>query len=104
MSAALAGGSLTREALAYILLFFILNPSVKLKGDFPAGPVVNISPSNAEGADLIPGRGAKIPYALWPRNQDISNISSIVKNSIKTKKKKLKEVLLSLLLRKLRFR
>ena len=49
--------------------------------DFPAGPVVNTSPSNAGS---IPGRGAKIPYALWPRNQDINNISNIVTNSIKT--------------------
>ena len=48
--------------------------------DFPAGPVVNTSPSNAEGAGSIPGRGAKIPYALWPRNQDINNISNIVTN------------------------
>ena len=52
--------------------------------DFPAGPVVNTSPSNAEGAGSIPGLGAKIPYALWPRNQDINNISNIVTNSIKT--------------------
>ena len=51
--------------------------------DFPAGPVVNTSPSNAEGAGSIPGRGAKIPYALWPRNQDINNISNIATNSIK---------------------
>ena len=51
--------------------------------DFPAGPVVNTSPSNAEGAGSIPGLGAKIPYALWPRNQDINNISNIVTNSIK---------------------
>jgi len=52
--------------------------------DFPAGPVVNTSPSNAEGAGSIPGLGTKIPYALWPRNQDINNISNIVTNSIKT--------------------
>ena len=52
--------------------------------DFPAGPVVNTSPSNAEGAGSIPGLRAKIPYALWPRNQDINNISNIVTNSIKT--------------------
>ena len=46
--------------------------------DFPAGPVVNTSPSNAEAVGLIPGQGAKIPYALWLRNQDINNISNIV--------------------------
>ena len=49
--------------------------------DFPAGPVVNTSSSNAGS---IPGWGTKIPYALWPRNQDINNISNIVTNSIKT--------------------
>ena len=35
--------------------------------DFPGGPVVKTSPSNAGGAGLIPGRGAKIPRALWPK-------------------------------------
>ena len=52
--------------------------------DFPTGPVVSTSPSNTEGAGSIPCQGAKIPYALWPRNQDINNISNIVTNSIKT--------------------
>ena len=52
--------------------------------DFPAGPVVNSLPSNAEGAGSIPDWGAKIPYAPRPRNQDINNISNIVTNSIKT--------------------
>ena len=32
-------------------------------GDFLGGPVVRILPSNAGGGCLIPGRGAKIPYA-----------------------------------------
>ena len=36
--------------------------------DFPTGPVVSTSPSNTEGAGSIPCQGAKIPYALWPRN------------------------------------
>ena len=39
--------------------------------DFPGGPVVKTLPSNAEGAGLIPGRGAKIPHALGPKNQNI---------------------------------
>ena len=46
--------------------------------------VVNTLPSNAEGAGSIPDWGAKIPYAPWPGNQDINNISNIVTNSIKT--------------------
>ena len=36
--------------------------------DFPGGPVVKTSPSSAGGADSIPGRGAKIPHASWPKN------------------------------------
>ena len=40
-------------------------------GDFPGGPVVKTLPSNAGGAGLIPGQGAKIPHALWPKHQNI---------------------------------
>ena len=39
--------------------------------DFPGGPVVKISPSNAGGVGSIPGWGAKIPHASWPKNQNI---------------------------------
>ena len=39
--------------------------------DFPGGPVVKTSPSNAGGAGLIPGQEAKIPYASQPKNQNI---------------------------------
>ena len=42
-----------------------------LAGDFPGSPVVKTSPSNAGGAGPIPGRGAKIPHALGPKNQNI---------------------------------
>ena len=42
-----------------------------MSGDFPGGPVVKTSPSNAGGAGSIPGRGAKIPHALRPKNQNI---------------------------------
>ena len=38
--------------------------------DFPGGPVVKTSPSNAVGAGSIPGRGAKIPHASRPKNQN----------------------------------
>ena len=37
--------------------------------DFPGGPVVKTSPSNA-GVGSIPGQGAKIPYASGPKNQN----------------------------------
>ena len=33
-------------------------------------PVVKTSPSNARGAGSFPGQGARIPYALWPENQN----------------------------------
>ena len=39
--------------------------------DFPGGPVVGTSPSNAGGAGLIPGQGTKIPRASRPENQNI---------------------------------
>ena len=39
--------------------------------DFPGGPVVKISPSNAGGAGLIPGQGAKITHALCTKKQNI---------------------------------
>ena len=35
--------------------------------DFPGHPVVKTLPSNAGGAGLIPGQGAKIPHALQPK-------------------------------------
>ena len=40
-------------------------------GDFPGGPVAKTLPSSAGGAGSIPGRGAKIPHAMWPKNQNI---------------------------------
>ena len=40
-------------------------------GDVPGGPVVKTSPSNAGGAGSIPGRGAKVPPASRPKNQNI---------------------------------
>ena len=46
--------------------------SSKLKcWDFPGSPVVKILPSNAGGAGLIPGHGAKIPHASRPKNQNV---------------------------------
>ena len=37
--------------------------------DSPDGPVVRTLSSNAGGAGLIPGQGAKIPHALPPKNK-----------------------------------
>ena len=39
--------------------------------DFPGGPVVKTSPSNAGGAGSILGLRAKIPHALRPKNQNM---------------------------------
>ena len=35
----------------------------KIFRDFPGGPVIGTSPSNAEGVASILGQGAKIPHA-----------------------------------------
>ena len=35
--------------------------------DFPGGPVVKTSPSNAGGVGSIPDWGAKIPHASGPK-------------------------------------
>ena len=37
--------------------------------DFPGGPVVKTSPSNAGGAGSNPGWGGKIPHASWPKSK-----------------------------------
>ena len=40
--------------------------------DFPGGPVVGTSPSGAWSTGLIPGWGARIPPASWPKKiQDV---------------------------------
>ena len=46
--------------------------------------MIKTSPSNAVGAVLISGQEAKIPHALWSKNQNIKQ--NIVTNSIKTLK------------------
>ena len=40
---------------------------INILRDFPGGPVVKTSPSNAGRAGSIPGRVAKIPYDSWPK-------------------------------------
>ena len=62
--------------------------------NFPGGPVVKIPPSNAGSAGSSPGWGAKIPYAFWPKNQNIkqklycNKFSEDFKNGPCQKKKK----------------
>ena len=50
-----------------------LRSSKQYGGDFPGGPVVKTSPSNAGGVGSIPVRGTKIPHVsgqLSPSPQD----------------------------------
>ena len=42
-----------------------------MNGDFPDGPVVKTSPSNAGVAGSIPGQGTKIPDASMPKKKKI---------------------------------
>ena len=58
------------------------------KGNFPGGPVVKTLPSNAVGAGLIPGWGAKIPHTSGPKNQNRSNIVIKILKMAHIKKKK----------------
>ena len=45
------------------------SPSFTTGGwDIPGGIVVKMLPSNPRGAGSIPGRGAQILYACWPKN------------------------------------
>ena len=60
--------------------------------DFPGGPGVKTSPSNAGGAGLIPGQGVKIPHTSWPKNQNIKQKQYCNKFS---EKKKFKEMYMS---------
>ena len=39
--------------------------------DFSGGPVVETLPATAGSVGSIPSWGAKIPHALWPKNQTI---------------------------------
>ena len=60
------------------------------KRDFPSDPVHKTSLSNAGNMGSIPAWGAKIQYALWPKNQNKTkqkkNRSNILTDSIKTLK------------------
>ena len=55
--------------------------SMKVKWDFPGGPVVKTLPSRAGGVGSIPGWGAGIPHATQPKSQNIKKNTVI--NSVK---------------------
>ena len=42
---------------------------IKMMWDFPGGPMVKTSPSNAGGNGSIHSQGTKIPHGSWPKNQ-----------------------------------
>ena len=50
--------------------------------------MVKSSPSNAGGEGSIPSRGAEIPHALWPENQNIKQKQYCNKFNKDFKKKK----------------
>ena len=52
--------------------------------DFPSDPVVKTLLPNAESVGSIPGWGAKIPYAWWPKPQKPYSRSNTATISIKT--------------------
>ena len=55
----------------FFLKILFIHYYFKMYRDFPGGPVVKTSPSNAGGAGSIPGQGTKIPHASWLKNQNI---------------------------------
>ena len=62
--------------------------------EFSGGPVIKISSSNTGDAGSIPGQGAKIPHASWPKTQNIkqkgycNRFNTDFKNGLQQKKKK----------------
>ena len=46
-----------------------------MKRDFPGGPVVKTSPSDAGGVGSISGQGAKIPHASWPKKPKCKTVA-----------------------------
>ena len=84
-----------------------------LESFIPWGLVVKTSPSKAGDVCSIPGQGAKIPHALWPKkqkikqkqnkfNKDIKNGPHINLKILKKNKKcdRLSESVLSIYLRR----
>ena len=68
-----------------------INGRKKSIRDFPGSLVIKTLPSKARSIGSVPGWGAKIPHASWPKNQKkkkqkTQNRNSIVTNSIKTLK------------------
>ena len=52
---------------ASLFLYSILRHYKQTDWDFPGSQLVKTLPSNAGSMGLIPGQGAKTPYALLPK-------------------------------------
>ena len=53
-----------------------------IKGDIPISPAVKTLPSNAGDVGSIPGLGAKILHASWPKKQKIETILSQIQQRL----------------------
>ena len=67
---------------------FSLQFKENMEGNFPGGPAVRTSPSNAGCSGLIPGQGAEIPYASHLKNQSIKQEQNCNKFNKDLKKEK----------------
>ena len=68
--------SLCLEKILYV--FSGLNLLKTCLGDFPGGPLVKTSPSNAGHAGLTPGRGVMIPHASQQKKKKRKKKMAIV--------------------------
>ena len=57
-------------SLEMIMWLLVCQLKETVSRNVPGGPVVKTLPSNAGGANLIPGQEAKIPHASWLKNQN----------------------------------
>ena len=55
----------------FVLVLELQSEILQVSRDFPGDPVVNISPSDAEGVGSILGQGAKSPHAQWLKSQNV---------------------------------
>ena len=63
-------------------MFMVYSKKIR---DFPGGPVVKSPPANAEDSGSIPGQGAKILHARWPKNQNIKKYCNKFNKDFKKK-------------------
>ena len=59
--------NLTAASLLSLFGVCSVGPCRVAMGDLPGGPVVKTLPSSGRGVGWIPGQGAKILHAFWPK-------------------------------------